>query len=218
MNTPWHKEKDVENSVWVEICRDLLAKSKVTKIWAGRLLWLVMIPSNDLFWGFSALTASSRCIQVCCASSRWGNDEKIKEKSTHSGHLGKFRINWSWASSWTGFLHLSQGEEGHDISPSQRLNLSNVLHEEDFHFLFIFSQKLRIEEASLIYFEQIIIFLNSNKKTNSNYFVKTFNISSLNSANYTERVISALILKNFPDLKKYFTLVKNSIPGIWLIQ
>ena len=81
-------------------------------------------------------------------------------------------------------------------------------------FFLFFSQKLRIEEALLIYFEQIIIFLNSNKKTNSNYFVETFNISSLNSANYTERVISALILKNFPDLKKYFTLVKNSIPGI----
>ena len=144
MNTPWQKEKDVENSLWVEICRDLLAKSKVTKIWVGRLLWLVMISSNDLFWGIFCINCIFQVHPgVLCifqVGKRWEN----KEKSTHSGrHLGKFRINWSWASSWTGFLHLSEGEEGHNISPSQRLNLSNVLHEEDFHFLFIFFAKTK---------------------------------------------------------------------------
>ena len=165
MNTPWQKEKDVENSVWVEICRDLLAKSKVTKIWAGRLLWLVMIPSNDLFWGVFCINCIFQVHPgVLCifqVGKRWEN----KEKSTRSGrHLGKFRINWSWASSWTGFLQLSEGEEGHNISPSQRLNLSNLFTRARFPLSFFFWQKLRIEEALLIYFEQITIFLNSNLK------------------------------------------------------
>ena len=189
MNTPWQKEKDVENSVWVEICGALQAKSKVTNIWVDRLLWLVMFSSNDLFWGFSALTASSRCIQVFSASSRWGNDEKIKEKSTHSGHLGKFRINWSWASSWTGFLQLSEGEEGHNISPSQRLNLSNLFTRARFPLSFFLAKIENRGGPTHLFWTNYHLIELKLKKTNSNHFVKTFNISSLNSANYTERVI-----------------------------
>jgi len=52
----------------------------------------------------------------------------------------------------------------------------------------IFGKILRVEYVLLIYFEQTVSFY-TQIHSNSSYFVKTYNYSILNLANYTERVI-----------------------------
>ena len=43
------------------------------------------------------------------------------------------------------------------------------------------------------------------QEINFSVFVKTYNISSLNSAKYTKRVFFALLLENFTRFQRYFT-------------
>ena len=65
-----------------------------------------------------------------------------------------------------------------------------------------------MEDALLIHFEQIVIF-STQIQTNSSYFVKSYNISSLNKANYTERLLFVLLLvDNFSRTQKYFAQIR----------
>ena len=86
--------------------------------------------------------------------------------------------------------------------------MSNVLHEQDSQFLKFyvkcvncdtFSRKLRIEDVLLIIFPTQI-------QTNSGYFVKSYIISFLNTANYTKRVFFSADSSNiYPSPKIFYT-------------
>ena len=75
------------------------------------------------------------------------------------------------------------------LSSLPDVNLLNVVHKGDSQFLPISpekTQKLRMEDVLLIFWT---IFFSTKIQTNSSHFVKYYNISTLKTANYTERLI-----------------------------
>ena len=77
-----------------------------------------------------------------------------------------------------------------DLDFTHTWNLSNALHEQDSQFFLqekrvdhdIFGKQMRMECVLFFYFEQVVSFY-TQIKSNSSYFVTTFNNSTLNSAN-----------------------------------
>ena len=83
----------------------------------------------------------------------------------------------------------------------------------------IFCQKLRMEDVLLIYFEQIVSFCAINY-SNTNSLSLHCEISRLNLANFTERLIFCVNLLDILP-KKYFTqvsLVTNSMSARTLLS